>query len=153
MTEDDQEDGPNLVCSFCGKEAIETKGMIASQPGSGKICDECLNFIADIQWEQMVETAAEAQSQDTSLPATRLMKPQIVTRFVSEDVHPATRSEFGVDWICDGCGWRLRLNSSAQPPPEHSYEIVMGSWLDISAEKIPERKFASMCTARWRRLL
>jgi ClpX C4-type zinc finger len=101
MTEEDQKDR-DFVCSFCGKEAPEIQGMIASQTHSGIICDECLNLIAEIQWEGAVEAAAKEQGQDTSIAATRLMRPQIVTRYVSEDVHPATWPEFGVDWICDG---------------------------------------------------
>lgn len=153
MMGDDQKDPCDFVCSFCGKEAIAIEGMISSQNGAAHICNECLKVIAEIQWEEVVETATKAQSQDTSLAATRLMQPQIITRFVSEDIHPLTWSGCGVDWICDGCGWRLRLDLSAQPPEEHSYEIVMGSWLDIRFERIPERKFTTMCTARWRRLL
>jgi DNA-directed RNA polymerase subunit RPC12/RpoP len=42
MTEEDQKDR-DFVCSFCGKEAPEIQGMIASQTHSGIICDECLN--------------------------------------------------------------------------------------------------------------
>ncbi len=154
MAEDDQENPLDRVCSFCGKQAIETQGMISNQTAPfGNICDECLKLVAEMQWEQLVETAAETQGQDTDLAATRLMKPQIVTRFVSEDVRHVTWSDLGVNWICDGCGWRLRLGGSAQPPQVHSYEILMGSWLDMRVEKIPQRKFAKMCTSRWRRLL
>jgi hypothetical protein len=152
MIKEQPKNGNDLVCSFCGKRGFETKAMISSQTGSGNICDECLNVIADLQWEEVVETAAEAQSQDASLAPSRLMKPQIVTRFVSEEVHPATWSSLGIDWICDGCGWRLRLDSNEQPPREHSYEIVMSRWHEIRVE-IPKRKFVNMCNARWRRAL
>jgi hypothetical protein len=154
MTGDDQEDRGDFVCSFCGKKAIDIqREMIFSLTDPGRICDECLKLIAEIHWERIVEVAAETQSRDANPTITRLMMPQIITRFVSENVNPVTWSDLGVDWICDGCGWRLRLDSNAQPPQEHSYEIMMGSWLDIRVEKIPERKFASMCTTRWRRLL
>jgi hypothetical protein len=153
MPESKKEDHLDFVCSFCGEQASEIGGMISSQTGAGKICYECLKVIGELQWEEAVETAAKAQGQDASLRATCLMKPQIVSRFVTELVRPVTWSDLGINWICDGCGWRLRLDSSAQPPPEHSYEIVMGSWLDLRVENIPDPKFVTLCNSRWRRLL
>jgi hypothetical protein len=124
--------------------------MITS--GTGTICDECLKVIAEMQWEELLERASDRDNQDPSFPAGRLMKPQIVTRFVNEDVQPAPWRELGVDWICDGCGWRLRLDGNAQPPPDHSHEILMANWLHLGVKEIPPLKFVKMCNARWRRV-
>jgi len=43
MAEDDQKDPRDIVCSFCGKRAINMGGVISSQTESGNICNECLN--------------------------------------------------------------------------------------------------------------
>ena len=153
MTERHKEgDYADYVCSFCGEKASGKGGVISSQTGSARICYECLKVLGEMQWEEAVERAAEAQREDTKLPANRLMEPQIVTRYVSDPVDPVTWLDSGIDWICDGCKWRLRLDSSVQPPAEHSYEIVLGNWLDFRLEKIPERKFVTLCNSRWRRL-
>ena len=150
VADDDRKDPGDFICSFCGKEAVQIQGMITS--GTGTICNECLKDIADIQWEALLEAAHDEQNQDPTFPARRLMKPQVVTRFVSEEPRRTSSNMLGVEWVCDGCGWRLHLQSEAQPPADHSHEILMSNWLYLGVERIPQRKFAKMCNPRWRRL-
>ena len=67
----------NMFCSFCGKNAVETKKLISSPDGLSFICDECIEACKDI----ILEDDKLLASDKIELPTPEVIK-QILDDYV-----------------------------------------------------------------------
>ena len=115
---------PELQCSFCGKDQNEVGKLIAGP--KVYICDECVDLCNDIIAEE-TDSPEEASPPAISTTAVEPSVREVVARYANTNVAlDYTLGTDGVDWMCEGCGWRLRLKRGANPPMEHSEQVTLG---------------------------
>ena len=83
-TQEKDDDGKLLYCSFCGKSQHEVRKLIAGP--SVFICDECVELCNDIIRE-------EIQEQGGSVPGTKLPTPREVNKILDEYVIGQTEAK------------------------------------------------------------
>lgn len=83
-TQEKDDDGKLLYCSFCGKSQHEVRKLIAGP--SVFICDECVELCNDIIRE-------EIQEQGGSIPGTKLPTPREVNKILDEYVIGQTEAK------------------------------------------------------------
>lgn len=141
-----------VACSFCGKNQNEVAKIIAGPQVN--ICDECIDLCNEIIEDESVspDELVEDYTQETS-GGEYLTKPQIVTRYTKDRVTTLPSSDLrGWYWMCEGCGWRLKLAPGAKPPSEHSEEIALGYWPEPPG-MLPPREVVPACpNPNWRRV-
>jgi hypothetical protein len=116
----------NLVCSFCGKTQDQVRKLIAGP--TVFICDECVDLCNDIILEE-TEMPDDEGSPPIARTSRHVVQPDIITRYANSDVDADSTKELnGCHWVCDECGWSLRLKPGAAPPSEHSEEVHLGKW-------------------------
>jgi hypothetical protein len=143
----------NIACSFCGKNQDQVRKLIAGPKVF--ICDECVDLCEDILAEETLVDEAPTRSQEPLAPAPPyLAPPQIVSHYTNSDIRGCTTTHLdGVDWLCDGCRWKLRLRPGVSPPSEHSEELQLGTWPGPLAEP-SRRELVPPCpNPSWRRIL
>ncbi len=152
-----EESSALLHCSFCGKDQNQVRKLVAGP--TVYICDECIDLCNEIIGEEASDEVGPREFDSLagrSWPGKYLMPPQIVTRFSNLDLKRyMDESPTAVLWICEGCGWNLRLKPDAWPPSEHSIEFTLAQWPDRPRDlTLYEATFIPRCDdARWRRLL
>lgn len=143
---------PKLACSFCGKDQDQVGKLLAGPHVN--ICDECIDLCNDII-EKETEIPDQSLSAATKIQGgTQFIKPQIVTRYVNEQVIVVSSSDpRGEYWVCEGCGWRIKLPAGKMPPIEHSEEIVLSQWPEPPG-KLPPRELIPSCPQpKWRKVV
>lgn len=147
------DESPNVACSFCGKDQDEVRKIIAG-PKSVCICDECIDLCNDIVAEETLPPEQDGEA--PPLMSTTLGNSfvcEVVTHYANTNVgDDYTSGAEGVDWVCEGCGWRLRLKRGAAPPSQHSEQIPLGI-LDSPLRELPWLEFVPPCpNPDWKRL-
>jgi hypothetical protein len=139
-----------LVCSFCGKNQDQVRKLIAGP--TVYICDECIDLCNDIiEEETYPETVVD--SADTTSVGPNLVTPRVVTRYVDGEVRVSSAASLNdTYWLCEGCGWKLRLPSGTEPATTHSEEIDLGTWPGPLREP-PGRNLVPACAnPKWQRM-
>jgi len=117
---------PKVVCSFCGKNQDEV-GKIIAGPGTVCICDECVDLCNAIIGEEIDPPEDSKSSPPISTTFRNSLLREVVAHFANTNTEADyTSNADGVDWVCEGCGWRLRLKRGANPPAQHSEQIPLG---------------------------
>jgi len=115
----------DLKCSFCGKDQNEVRKLIAGP--TAYIYDECIDLCMDIIAEETESPEDEASEPPISIISNQSFLWEVVTHYANTNVAADyTLAPDGVDWMCEGCGWRLRLKPGATPPVEHSEQVPLG---------------------------
>jgi hypothetical protein len=115
----------DLKCSFCGKDQNEVRKLIAGPKVF--ICDECVDLCIDIIADETESPEEEPSPPPISTTPGESFMPEVVAHYADTNVAAdSTLDNDGVDWMCEGCGWRLRLKPSATPPMDHSEQVPLG---------------------------
>jgi hypothetical protein len=146
------DDAQNFTCSFCGKNQDEV-GKIIYGPKPVGICDECIDLCNDIIAEDMLPPEDDPKSPppvNTTLGNSFVR--EVVTHYADTNVGADyTSGTDGVDWVCEGCGWRLRLKRGAKPPAQHSEQIPLGL-LEGPIRELPRFELVPPCpNPDWKR--
>jgi hypothetical protein len=142
---------PKVACSFCGKNQDQI-GKIITGPKPVCICDECIDLCNDIIAEE-IDPPEDGESQPpVSTALVNSLVREVVAHYANTDLEADyTSSADGVDWVCDGCGWRLRLKRGAKPPSQHSEQISLGI-LDGRLRELPQFELVPPCAnPDWKR--
>ncbi len=117
---------PKVACSFCGKNQ-DRVGKIIAGPKPVCICDECIDLCNDIIAEEIDPAEDYKSPPPVSTTLGDSFVREVVTHYVNTDVNADyTLNADGIDWMCEGCGWRLRLKRGAKPPAQHSEQVSLG---------------------------
>ena len=115
----------DLKCSFCGKDQNEVRKLIAGPKVF--ICDEYVDLCIDIIADETESPRDDVSPPPISTTAGESFMPEVVTHYADTNVAADyTIASDGVDWMCEGCGWRLRLKPGAHPPMTHSEQVPLG---------------------------
>ncbi len=142
-----------VACSFCGRNQDEVRKIIAG-PKPVCICDECIDLCNDIIAE---ETLPPEDDGKTPPPVSITLGDSFVREVVSHYANSKVEAEYtsgadGIDWVCEGCGWRLRLKRGSSPPAQHSEEVSLGL-LDGPLKELPRLELVPRCPKPdWKRL-
>lgn len=136
-------------CSFCGKSQDEVGKIIAGP--AVYICDECIDLCNGVIEEELLVP----EDEDSPSPLSTTFTPfvhEVVTHFADSNVAADyTLAADGVDWMCEGCGWSLRLKPGAKPPSEHSEQVPLGL-LGGPIRELPRLELAPRCpNPEWKR--
>ena len=77
---------------------------------------------------------------------------EVLTHYANTNVGADyTSGSDGVDWVCEGCGWRLRLKRGSVPPSQHSEQISLGL-LEGPVPELPRLELVPACpNPEWKR--
>jgi hypothetical protein len=142
---------PKVTCSFCGKDQDDV-GKIITGPRKVCICDECVDLCNDIIANEIDPPEESKSSPPVSTTLGESFVREVVTHYANTHVEDdyASGTE-GVDWVCEGCGWRLRLKRGAKPPTQHSEQVPLGI-LGGSLRELPKLELVPPCpNPDWKR--
>ena len=116
------------------------------------ICDECVDLCVGILADQTEPPDDEASPPPIGTTAGESFVREIVGHYSDTDVAANyTTASDGVDWMCEGCGWRLRLRPGAQPPIEHSEQVPLGV-MGGPYRELPRLELVARCAnPEWKR--
>jgi hypothetical protein len=133
----------DLKCSFCGKDQNEIEKLVCGTRGAN-ICDKCIELCNDIMLDRVPPDHSDMPAAGT--PEGTFIVWDVVAHYANSNVREdISQSKFAVEWVCGGCGWRLKLAPGAKPPSEHSTEIFVGPPLSGNSRELPAYEVAPRC--------
>src|SRR5579872_1141046 len=140
----------DLNRSFCGKNQDEVRKLIAGPMVF--ICDECVDLCNDIIADETESPEEEASPAPISVTAGEPFVSEVVTRYADTNVGADyTLASDGVNWMCEGCGWMVRLKRGAKPPVKHSEQVPLGL-LGGPIRELPKLELVPRCAnPEWKR--